>query len=506
MTATVLEFSSANLLASLSNCWCPPDDAARSDQVQYLYGYLHDMGAQTIVVENPYIDGDYLEDFASYYVRCFRAYEKECKRLHFFSEKIPDKEFQAFILGRIGKRKLQLIKRSYLGFCVARPLPVALVGRTILATYPSTAPDGRTRHYTVVRDYDVHLFGRDLSVRGLPFQEQDTVLAACATVALWCAFHKTSELFAVQAPRPASITQMANRAGHRGRPVPSHGLRIEEMCYAIRSVSLEPELFELGKDHLPWVSLAYAHLKWGLPVILVVEIEGALHAITLTGYSLSKARVHDYENAGPERAVPMTGLRVSEFYGHDDQIGPHAHQIIKSPTGLPESLTGSWKDGTTYKDLKPQGVLIPVYNKVRVTFLEALDWIGLLHSALGYLVPNDHTAFEWDVYLTTTNDYKSGLHQQDVLDLKKVQALLLETQPRFLWRADLRVEGRGVLHILIDATDIARSFPLRTLVCEDEDFREDAFAFLTRPDLQQQLEDGLGKQLLSFLKTGLSAA
>ena len=500
----MLEFTSANLFSSLSNRWCSANEAARSDRANYLYGYLHDLEAKTIVVEKRYVDGDYLEDFASYYVRCFKPYGRQCKRLHCFSIPISSEQFEQFVLGRLGKEDRTAIENAYLGFCVARPLPVAIIGRTILRTYPLKAPDGRGRFYTVVREYQVHLFGHLLTLKGLPFQEQDTVLAACATVALWCAFQKTSELFGTEAPRPASITRLANRAGHRGRPVPSHGLRIEEMCHAIRSVGLEPELLEWMGGSLPWVSLAYAHLRAGLPVILIVDIQGDLHAITLTGYSLRDTRVHKREIAGNEVAVPLRGLRVFEFYGHDDQIGPHAHQRIVPKSGVPHKLTGSWKGSSGFLDLLPVGALIPVYNKVRVTFLEALDWIGLIHSALGILVPDDHNAFEWDVYLTSTNEYKKGLLKSSTLDLSRLKELLLESQPRFLWRADLYVEGRNVLHVLIDATDVALSFPLRDVVCEDDDFGDEAFAFLMRPDLQQRLEDGLSRQLLTCRKRAFS--
>ena len=56
-----------------------------------------------------------------------------------------------------------------------------------------------------------------------------------------------------------------------------------EICAAIRHVELEPEVFTV-RDSLPVVSLIYAYLRMGIPVILGVEIEGVGgHAITLTG-------------------------------------------------------------------------------------------------------------------------------------------------------------------------------------------------------------------------------
>lgn len=40
--------------------------------------YFATLKAATIVVENEYVDHDYLEDFAAYYVRCFPPYERFC--------------------------------------------------------------------------------------------------------------------------------------------------------------------------------------------------------------------------------------------------------------------------------------------------------------------------------------------------------------------------------------------------------------------------------------------
>ncbi len=160
------------------------------------------MKAQTLVVENDYTDGDYLDDFASYYVKCFRSYNRRCKRLHFFGQKFAEGEFRQLVQGELPPSEEEALKTSYLGFVVARPLPEAIIGRTLLATYP---PDGSRRNYPCTRVYRANLFGVELSVMSLPFQEQDSVLAACATVALWSAFHKTAELFGTTTPTPVEI-------------------------------------------------------------------------------------------------------------------------------------------------------------------------------------------------------------------------------------------------------------------------------------------------------------
>src|SRR5437773_1098595 len=126
----VLPFSADNLSLALSNDRCTSQDVAVQDRAKYLRGYLSAIGAQTIIVEYEYTDGDYLEDFASYYVRCFATYARRCKRLHFFSTTLSDETIRGFVRGGLPKDDDSRIQESYLGFVVARPLPSAIVGRT----------------------------------------------------------------------------------------------------------------------------------------------------------------------------------------------------------------------------------------------------------------------------------------------------------------------------------------------------------------------------------------
>src|SRR5947209_5288980 len=120
---TVLQFSSANLFRALSNKYCLPDDVADQTHANYVYRYLDAIGAKTIVIEYYYTDGDYLEDFASYYVRCHEPYERCCKRLHFFSEELTADSLRNLVLRETAPDRADTLRRSYLGFLVARPLP-----------------------------------------------------------------------------------------------------------------------------------------------------------------------------------------------------------------------------------------------------------------------------------------------------------------------------------------------------------------------------------------------
>lgn len=501
-------FSEDTFYTALSNDHFTAAEAREHERAKYLFRYLERLGAKSIVVEHRYVDRDYLDDFAAYYVKCFCPYESRCKRLHFFASQLSGSELLAAVLGPPDRD--QDLRANYLGFIVARPLPRSVIGRTVLRTFDDA---GGRRHYTATYDYRANLFGIELSIpRSLAYQEQDTVLAACATVALWSSFQKAADLFGTPVRTPAAITQAATQSAHYGRPFPSHGLDTREMCVAVRSAGLEPELVDVTPN-LPLVSLLYAYLKMGLPAILGVKVEGlGGHAIALAGYSLQPNPIPN-RREGPAGAlsVPMVGLRIDRLYGHDDQIGPFARLDVTPPATVgdiryPACFESDWVDKSTGKKLAlyPHVVIIPVYHKIRLTFLDVQKWVIRLHRVLDLVFPAG-AALEWDIHLAFSNAYKEAARSLALrcLTTYERQRLLLGEHPRFIWTAGLSYGGRPMLELLFDATDIAYSFPAYATVWPDPAFAHQLQALLEAAPLRDLLVRYLTERFWKFLARSL---
>ncbi len=499
----VRDFSEEELYRSLSNDYATVQEVADHDHALYLWGYLSALGARTIIVESPYVDGDYLDDFSSYYVKCFVPYDRWCKRIHFFSERFS----RPAVLEMIHGSNAETLQKSYLGFVVARPLPQTVIGRTVLRTYPDA---GGRRQFSCTDWYFANFFGIPLEVKSLPFQEQDSVLAACATVALWSCFQRTAHLFGTRTPTPAVITRSASEIVHRGRPIPSRGLEVEEICSAIRHAGLEPEVVDLSEETVPLISLLYSYLAAGIPVLLVVEIAGLpggndLHAIALAGYSIQPTRVRHKEILG-ESFIPMTGLRIDEFYGHDDQIGPFAHHFIakSKKKDCPIRFRTSWKNPNSGSELPvyPFAVVVPVYHKVRLTFLDVYDWVDRLHQVLEDLLPLTST-IEWDIKLQFSNNYKAELRADTELHETVKDALLTEGHPRFWWRCTLKLDDIRLVELLFDATGIARSFPLICVIWHNESFALAVEREINDSANELDLKHALGTRYLKFVQESI---
>jgi hypothetical protein len=477
-------------------------------RARYLFDYLTAMKAETVAIEDPYVDGGYLDDFAHYYVKSFNDYERRCKRLHFFSEAINETEFlEAVVEGKSARR----LQGAYLGFVVVRPLPEAIVGRTLMAPYP---PDNGRRHYPVVAKHRATLCGLPLDVESLPFQQQDRVLAACATVALWSSFQHCAKLFGTPAPSPAEITRHANTVVTSSRALPSQGLTLEQMCRAVGAVGLEPEVVACTQD-VPLLSLIRGYLAGGLPVIAIVYIEGiGRHAIALAGYSLRNTLAMTREDFVPTSpTVRRIGLRIDELYGHDDGVGPFARLHVREQADADADddsgdeftnlyFEGDWKikDGTRAARLKPRYLLIPVYHKIRLTYMDVQKWIAPLNQLLALPMASPET-FEWDITLTTVNDLKTSAATALPVELQR--RVILGAYPRFIWRAAFSANGRKVLELLFDATDMDPAYPFCDLLVLEEPLRIALTRMVHSAEMVKALDLLLGPQFHTFLKNQL---
>ena len=80
-------FSSGSLANALSNKYTKSEVIETKNHFKYFLEYLgeHGLNAQSIIVEDEYINKDFLQDYAAYYAFCFEKYPKFCKRVHFLT-------------------------------------------------------------------------------------------------------------------------------------------------------------------------------------------------------------------------------------------------------------------------------------------------------------------------------------------------------------------------------------------------------------------------------------
>ena len=487
-----IEVYSPDKLVALLSSYSEASEAVvkSKDHLDYFKNYLGYKGAACVVVEERYVDRDFLEDYASYYVRCFHDYERTCTRLHFFSTNLEQAQLDKAISGEASIYTEEELQSSYLGFIIVKPLPRTIIGRTCLQPYDSDAE----RRYFVTRKYKVSLFGIPLEIETLAFQEQDSVAGACATSALWSIFQGTAYAFQHHVPSPVEITNYSDDAKPtESRRSPSRGLTREQAVAAIRKVGLEPIRVSTADAHT-LVSTAYAYLGASIPLYLGVRLfeapntvgpidhtllnEIGGHAIAVSGYSIGKLKEVPYE-VGDFR---LRASRVDKLYGHDDQIGPFArmninHQPIVFDTTQPPNshlvLAGTWRHGNPARKIivVPEELILPLYHKIRVPFELIQAMVLGFDIALKGVVSKVGVLSEslvWDISLTTINQVRQEIRQMTHVDTARRLELCTNSLPRFVWRARLTQSLAPALTILFDATDIEQGKVVSEIILEDK--------------------------------------
>ncbi len=471
----------------------------------YLLEYLRDIDTTIMLVEDKYIDKFYLNDFTHYYATCFVDYSKYCKRIHFFKY-FDDLEFitkfREYLSGEGENGEfINKAQANYNGFITVKRLPKQILGRTVLKTYDGTVTqtcvedETGKRSIRCVRKYPVNLNGLPLNVVSLGFVEQDRVVAACATSALWSAFQKTAHHCNKNQPGLFEITNNATMYATTSRSIPSHGLDANQICQAIRKADFEPELRNIySKDkqgrwlyRMPLLAATYGYLRSGIPAILTLDDRGEGHAITLLGYRLDPKGPGFNEmelwegKAGiySSKVNKYRGSKIAYYYAHDDQIGPFCKYrvITELDDGTPTlKIVRAVKDGEVGEPpMRPCSMIVPVYPIIRVPYPSVLTPAKVLCTIIRRLYNDRDMQLDLDIFLSSVNDYKieiANVKQRPDVPPHVRKRILELSHPLFFWRIRIFKDGKEWCEMLTDATDMEESVQVYMLNIFDTDLAD----------------------------------
>lgn len=400
---------------------------------------------KTVVVEKSYFDRDHLRAYQRFYARSFSDYGRYSTRLHFFSEKVT--------LAHLSDLERPRFAKSYLGFCVLRPLRVRKVGRTVLNPF-TCDPDG---DYPLgLATYDANVAGSRLFVRGAPFLEQDVNVGACATAAIWSSTAVAGRLLEVQPWTTAEITERAFDFPLGDQVLAARGLAVPQMENALRRMGYKPLTMGI-KDEAAALEVIHPYLEGGIPPILLLRMGDDAHAVVAVGHGYDPSMTPIKQPQVNWEGQPIRYWRSSQwinyFLIHDDQRGPYRKMrlrgesdvnawIAANPTGKPfcQAIidTSYPSDGyyPTETIVQVFGAIIPIPLGVTLTGVEAEEKAArLMHMFFSGSTPTP-THLVLRTYLVRSNDYKRltasrGLEKK-VRDLIRGKAL-----PRWLWVTEI---------------------------------------------------------------------
>lgn len=463
------------------------------------YAYLKEflgktagLNAQFVVIEKDYVSRDYLSDYTSYYATCYEDYKKKCTRLHFFTSKreellslFKEKFYNSLVEGALKNREHQdFWTEDYLGYIVIKPIPYRFMGFTLLKHYNFKTGANHykdSRDYWGVKHYKIHLFGNELEIQSLAFQEQDRNVAACATISIWCMLQRAAEDYFVILKSPSEITGDAGLTHHDGnRQFPNSGLSVPAMCNAIAKNGMVTIVrwfkdYEKGFDFNGYLrKLIHAYSTIKIPLILVLRVPGIGnkmfgHAVTISGHK-KKDKESDQSESICETikgkilssvVIPEINYRASEvekFYAHDDQWGAFSRMEFVGN----DKLNCPWSIYNPNKILcEPIALIIPAYPKVRIDYDVIEKIVIQLNELISQPLEDEiQGKLIWDIKLMLSEDVKAKIQNTDLLDDKaerdkKLQLKFLTTPlPRYVWLASFCVDDNTIGDFMFDATGL----------------------------------------------------
>ena len=516
----ICEFAEGTLSNSVKECFGDsfPNVMAKK-QIKYLYNYLNHLNARSIVIEADYVDRDYLEDYSNYYVKCFNQYGGRCARLHFFHEKVEHSNFKKIFASDDAESEMQFLQSSYLGFIVIKPIPKTFIGRTCLKKY-STLP-GSCKKTTIDREYSVNLFGIPLKVESIAFQEQDKVLSACATAAIWSTLHaiKTFDINAI--PSSSEVTLSAiNHISNSSNSFPNDGLSNKQIMRAIDMVGLRYHSIKLSKDKHVLFSIKKAfervikpYLDSKIPLIMGVTV-----------YDISKHYCSDTNDFGGRlvdgHALSIVGYSETEepyaLYVHDDRFGPYARALITPIkdtcltssderwclTIVMKNKNGEWEQPKEI--LIPDIFIIPVDRKVRIPapFIHETceqyliifnEYVKKAEKKANSTADSLKDSLTFEIKLESLTKLKTQVIK-DACVLNK-EEILTSPMSKFVWVAKFFLTGKLVCEFIFDSTDITQGNAVLGVVI----YNRNQFEYIKKPILFAYEDGPLTKKNNNFM-------
>lgn len=314
----------------------------RYEPLQSTINHLQRLNPLCVVVQRNVQDPDFLAEHAAYYANWPYKVPRFCDRLHFFSR------------SAISDDPLETIddfaenEGCYLGFATLRPISLSPLAATVL----KTQGDNDQRFVLANDEFVVHLAGRNFSIIGTPFMQQDNAVGACAQASIWMAFRTLRRKEGQVAHSPAEITSAATRFLVTGRTLPNRrGLIVEQVAEAIRSAGYSPHMIPLRHFNQQATQATldnalialYPYVESGIPVLLLLfpaNSEG--HAVLLIGHNWNDppAKLLPFGSfQHPDWNTPITisdaASWIDPFIVHNDNSGPY---LDLPAQGAPYSL------------------------------------------------------------------------------------------------------------------------------------------------------------------------
>ncbi len=388
-----------------------------TDVIDCLKGYIGKK-CDTIKIEFPYYDSDYLSTYYEHYAQKFKQYGKTCCRLHIEAGNI------------------------YYGYITLRPgVRGAKIGKTYLSPRLLLKHDA----YLMLGNFEAHTLGQTLHIHCFPWKKQQTDISVCAHTAVWTILRYYGTKYAHYAD--VTIGDIVSKIENDwGRKTPSLGLDPVQVSDLLKSCGFSPLIVSREKSNS---SMFYdeilAYVESGIPMIGFLTSQ--CHAMSIIGHGMvdynalsASEMLMDKENS----IISHTKL-IQSIYVMDDRYFPYR----EVPVMLPD------KDSDVQYGINELSyVVIPLYSRMQLTYREIYN---RMVSWIKAKVMQWETCNVYRIYITSANSLRKRAFDSTTMPQELKDVILTASLPKFVWCIDLAgienyKQGKTSGRIIIDTT------------------------------------------------------
>ncbi|WP_207421179.1 papain-like cysteine protease family protein [Desertivirga brevis] len=214
-----------------------------------------------ILAESNYVDKVYRDSYYHYYSSKLPKYKRDCVRLSFFEDQISDTDF-------FNGAQHPILQKKYRGFIVLRPTDPFIIGRSIVSPY---LLKNNSNFISCISKFHTTVNGVKFTVKGFPHSSQDTETISCAETSLWAIMEYFSNKYSNYQPvLPSKIIKTLNQVSSE-RQVPSKGLNIAQMSYALKEFGFGTRIYSKQQYAAEFEGLLSCYIESGIPVIMAID-------------------------------------------------------------------------------------------------------------------------------------------------------------------------------------------------------------------------------------------
>lgn len=412
-----------------------------------------------LIAEFPYVDRVYRDSYYHYYSSKLIGYKRDCVRVSVFEDEISLDDFR-------DPAKIENLKLRYRGFFVIRPTVPFIIGRSVISPKALKVNNFRicsTRIQTTVSSIK-------FEIEGFPHSSQDTETISCAETTIWAIM----EYFGTKYPDykpvlPSKIINVLNKITTE-RQIPSKGLNIQQMSYALKEFGFGTRIYSLGSYGADFKRLYSCYVESGIPIIAGIDNRhpgggGNIgHAAICIGYEqpddseIDKINGNQFLDPSGEIVKELTGRNITIF-DWDDMEKKFVFVDDNYPSYQKASFdkpTAHYSD-SAWHSCRIKHFVAPLYSRIYLEGFEAKKYL-MNYLIWGPQKLTNNSSVLVRFFLTSTRSFKDSLALNSSFDLIVKKLILNTPMPKFIWVAELsdkslikKKQASGIL--ILDATE-----------------------------------------------------